>query len=1019
MNIPYPRGSEWRKWDLHVHTPLSIEQYYGKEDEEVWEKYLKDLEALTEVKVLGINDYLFVDGYERLVHEKNKNGRLRNIDLLLPVVEFRISKFAGVDFGGLKRINLHVIFSNELDVSVIKSQFLNALHQDYKLEAGNEGATWSGVITKESLQTLGASIKATIPKDKISQYGSDLEEGFRNINLDETELFKKLENNSFLKDKYFTAVGKTEWDSLKWSDSSISTKKDIINKVDLVFVASESPEKYYAAKAKLKAQSVNDLLLDCSDAHYFSNSTEKDRIGNCYTWIKSDPTFKGLKQVLNEPEERVYVGEVPDSVRRVQGSPTKIITSVEVRKDPKSQIKDKWFNFDMPFNSGLVAIIGNKGSGKSALADIIGLLGNTKRFMKFSFLTNDKFCSKRGGRADHFQGKIIWRDLKERTIETLNASHDVDLREKVKYIPQSYLEDICSEVGLDDNGPFYSELKDVIFSRIDEADRLGFDNLDSLLKHRDKEIEYSIDQLIGDVKALNRDIVEIELKLSGKHKRELHASLNERKNELAAHESDDVKPKLVTKPEEDEVATALSEKVSAKLFGKKKDLEEIETKIKIEKKKDFELAKKISSSEKVIKLIDNVKRFISTSMADIKEDIDILELQDNDVVAVTYGNIKVEEKLAALILEREAIRGSILNQDEGSLNKRKENIESEISGFTSELSAPQKKYQDYLSDLVKWEERKEVIIGDEKSIGSIKYLETQLKKIQDDYPNERRALARQRFRKALEIYREKHLLRAHYSKYYGAVQEFLDHHPIAQKQNFQINFDVSVAERDFGTKFLQLVNQARSGNFYGADVGLERVSTLVNRTNFDSICSVRRFLGKILDDLEIYNGKPNEIEDQIKKGVTKEGLFDLVFSLEYLNPVYNLKWDDKELDQLSPGERGNLLLIFYLILDQNDIPLIIDQPEENLDNQTVYKTLVPCVKDAKKRRQIILVTHNPNLAVVCDAEQIIHAVMHKNSENEVVYTSGSIENLDMNVKIVDVLEGTRPAFDKRDSKYWD
>ena len=55
-------------------------------------------------------------------------------------------------------------------------------------------------------------------------------------------------------------------------------------------------------------------------------------------------------------------------------------------------------------------------------------------------------------------------------------------------------------------------------------------------------------------------------------------------------------------------------------------------------------------------------------------------------------------------------------------------------------------------------------------------------------------------------------------------------------------------------------------------------------------------------------------------------------------------------EQLSPGERGNLLLIFYLLVDQNDIPLVIDQPEENLDNQTVFKTLVPSIKDAKKRR---------------------------------------------------------------------
>lgn len=98
------------------------------------------------------------------------------------------------------------------------------------------------------------------------------------------------------------------------------------------------------------------------------------------------------------------------------------------------------------------------------------------------------------------------------------------------------------------------------------------------------------------------------------------------------------------------------------------------------------------------------------------------------------------------------------------------------------------------------------------------------------------------------------------------------------------------------------------------------------------------------------------------------------------------------------------------LVDRSDIPLVIDQPEENLDNQTVYKTLVPCIKDAKQRRQIIMVTHNPNLAVVCDAEQVIYAEIQKENGNAVSYSSGSIENPNINRRIVDVLEGTKPAF---------
>ena len=120
---------------------------------------------------------------------------------------------------------------------------------------------------------------------------------------------------------------------------------------------------------------------------------------------------------------------------------------------------------------------------------------------------------------------------------------------------------------------------------------------------------------------------------------------------------------------------------------------------------------------------------------------------------------------------------------------------------------------------------------------------------------------------------------------------------------------------------------------------------------------------------------------------------------------------------LSPGERGTLLLVFYLLIDKSDIPLVIDQPEGNLDNLTVAKVLVQCLKEARKRRQVFIVTHNPNLAVVCDADQIVHASMDKAHGNAVTYTTGALENPSMIQFVTDVLEGTRWAFDVRGTKY--
>ncbi|MGN0142632.1 MAG: AAA family ATPase, partial [Roseburia sp.] len=120
---------------------------------------------------------------------------------------------------------------------------------------------------------------------------------------------------------------------------------------------------------------------------------------------------------------------------------------------------------------------------------------------------------------------------------------------------------------------------------------------------------------------------------------------------------------------------------------------------------------------------------------------------------------------------------------------------------------------------------------------------------------------------------------------------------------------------------------------------------------------------------------------------------------------------------LPPGERGALLLIFYLLLDLRDIPLVIDQPEDNLDNQSVTKVLVPFIQAAKNRRQIILVTHNPNLAVVADSDQIIHVKIDKENNQLVEVEAGGIEDDVINQSIVTILEGTMLSFKKRELKY--
>lgn len=1014
MENNYLKGAEWRKWDLHLHTPKSIYQQFGEDNDSTWNKYIDDLEDLSsDFAVVGINDYLFLDGYERLKKEQNENKRLQKLKLL-PVVEFRIEKFAGVQFGNLKRINLHVIFSDEISVETIRSQFLNTLEQSYTLTTGD---SWTRAITYESVAELGAELKSKVPSDQLHNYGTDLTEGFNNLNVKEEQIFKSLEKDCF-KDKYLIAIGKTEWGELKWTDASIATKKSIINSADIVFTAAESIATYNNAKHQLTSQGVNDLLLDCSDAHYLSTATEKDRIGNCNTWIKADPTFDGLKQVLIEPEGRIFIGRTPPIIEKVNENRTKYIKGLTIDcVDGYDGKHGKWFkNVAVEINPELVAIIGNKGSGKSALADIISLCGNYKNQRDFSFLHKDKFRS--GNVSKNFEANLTWESDEVSQKLLFDSSDDGEI-ERVKYLPQGYFERLTNEISTTE--AFQKEIENVVFTHLSDEDKLSFLSFDELIVHHKQSVEREIKLLVDTLNDLNKQIIKLEKKLNPNYKAEIQNKLKLKERELQAL----IEPIQVKNPTEDEKISTQNKTILQEIEKIKTEIGQIEKSIlnKEQEKNDLlielrdlkELKKEIEFKIEEVKLFKEQRKSIAE-----KYNLDL-----NTLLNVTSNlenlNTLIEKKEGGLRKVKEFLGEAPSDVSEFiPLKKQLENLNSELGKEQEKLDTTLRQYQLYLKDKKDWEDKKNKINGNELTTDTILFFKKELEYLENSLVADIQKNKESRIEISEKIFDKKQDV----IKVYKDVKQKLD---IIIENNtdllgsYKINIDANLSFKpNYRDDFLNSILKNQAGTFYSNEGGYVQFNKLIKDVDFDNKENVKTFLGSVID--AIFNDKRENvnqkryIEEQVKDPLT---FYNNLFSLSFLDYNYQLMQGKKKLQQLSPGERGALLLIFYLLLDKDNKPLIIDQPEDNLDNHSVANILVPFIRKAKANRQIILVTHNPNLAIVSDAEQVIYVNIDKENDYTFEYISGSIENREINEKIVQVLEGAMPAFNKRKQKYYE
>lgn len=177
----------------------------------------------------------------------------------------------------------------------------------------------------------------------------------------------------------------------------------------------------------------------------------------------------------------------------------------------------------------------------------------------------------------------------------------------------------------------------------------------------------------------------------------------------------------------------------------------------------------------------------------------------------------------------------------------------------------------------------------------------------------------------------------------------------------------------------------------------------------------------ITDELSFFNFIKNNLEKELKENSMfyyLEELEDFFYNLDkrqkYLYVQPEITYKTKTLDKISVGQRGTVYLCLKLATSAFSTPIIYDQPEDDLDNQFIINELVDIFKSIKKYRQVIIVTHNANLVINSDAEQVIIA---KNTDEILSYESGALENEMIIDRVCDILEGGKYAFEQRRNRY--
>lgn len=962
MIVNNPKGSVWNRWEPHIHIPGTVLNDQFAKGEFALSDFCERIEkSEPAIKALGITDYYTTISYEKTIAIK-KTGRLSNVEIIFPNVELRLKIATDSD----KAINGHLIFSPDDPNHV---QEIKRFLQKLTFKTGKDVYQ----CEENDLVKLGTDHDPSIVDNKKA-----LETGTNQFKVDFDQLIQNIKESTWAQNNLLIAVAGGSKDGVAGlnKDSSFSSTRQAIERSShIIFSSSAKQREYWVGKGVLTRAQIIAKYNNCkpcihgSDAH--TNSSVGVPTEQMYTWIKGDLIFESLKQICIEPEDRVLVAPQPP----VNRTGSNVITQLNVSNAD-------WMKPSLiPLNTGLITVIGARGSGKTALADMIATGG----FAISEQLSDTSFIKRAYNYLTEVEVQLDWTVGSSTKQEVHNTDWEGIMDyPRVQYLSQKFVDQLCSSEGMTDR--LILEIEKVIFNAHPYEDRLGITHFQELLAQKafsaraERQNQESIIQQLSELITIERakhftspvlqkkseDLTkEINTDKTSRDKL-LVNDKDQRMKNLADITSafDTVKLKLESAQNKLRLLNSLKQNISSArttTFPTYTDqLKTSHTGIDFTKQ-EWELFN--------INFTGNIDNLFTKKLAAANAEITIIK----GTKVVIAPNRKVEETFIPLGAKPEDQSYEVLSQEIERLKK--------VIGIDTENA----KQYSRISDRIL------------KSQGELDKLIIQISNATNakgriiEHSKKRKLAYQQAFEAILSEEEELKKL------YQPLMTDLKSKEGSLGKLSFVVRREADI--QNWAQRGENLLNLRKSGPFKGKGALHDAVSKeLKSAWETGTATEISEALASFRENHEkgiLEHAQPDR-KDLTQFSNWQNQVAEWLYSTNHITINYGVIYDNVDIQLLSPGTRGIVLLLLYLAIDKEDErPLIIDQPEENLDPKSIFDELVPPFKDAKKRRQIIIVTHNANLVVNTDADQVIvaSAGLHQSGKlPEITYYCGGLEN---------------------------